>query len=320
MDLMNVLSFIAVASLLVVSPGPNSLLIAKTVPTVGKIAGFMNIAGFVAAFHCHGALSILGISAIVLASAHAFFVVKMLGAAYLCYIGIMALRDAFSRKSSKQIVKPAKLPRTNISAGPHLKEIEHSPSLTDLTYQSQTIPWPIHLVRKMNVFLEAERRLQKKIDLEPTAEDIAAECGMPVADVKRMLVLRDHLTSADVPFKLDGDKPLTGIISGNNDLNPISKLSAFLEGFLTNALNPKTSMFYLAAFPQFITIGDGVAASAYILVFLHTLINVAWFGTMVFLLARLARYTNRGSFQRWLKGVTGIVFIGFGVKLATYRV
>ena len=101
---------------------------------------------------------------------------------------------------------------------------------------------------------------------------------------------------------------------------PASNLSAFVEGFLTNGLNPKTSMFYLAAFLQFITIGDGAAASAYILVLLHTFINVAWFGAMVILLARLVRFSMKGSFQRWLKGVTGIVFIAFGVKLATFRV
>jgi len=51
MDLMNALSFVAVASLLVISPGPNGVLIAKTVATSGKTAGFANVAGFVAAFH-----------------------------------------------------------------------------------------------------------------------------------------------------------------------------------------------------------------------------------------------------------------------------
>jgi threonine/homoserine/homoserine lactone efflux protein len=61
------------------------VLIAKTVPTSGKTVGFANIAGFVAAFYVHGALSILGMSLILVQSAQAFFIVKMLGAAYLCW-------------------------------------------------------------------------------------------------------------------------------------------------------------------------------------------------------------------------------------------
>src|SRR3546814_4392094 len=81
--------------LLVMSPGPNGVLIAKTVPTSGRAAGFANVAGFVAGFYLHGSLSIFGISLILLRSAEAFFVVKMLGAAYLCWIGIKALRDAW---------------------------------------------------------------------------------------------------------------------------------------------------------------------------------------------------------------------------------
>ncbi len=304
---MNALSFVAVASLLVMSPGPNGLLIAKTVPTSGKIAGFANVAGFVAAFHVHGALSILGISAIILASSNAFFFVKFLGAAYLCWIGIKALRDAFSSNDKEQHTEqPNKQTRKSLKSSFHPYRIKHSSLLADLLNQSQSIPWPTHMAKQMEAYLKAEQRLQRKMGREPTAEDIAAECKAQVADVKRMLVLRERILAFNAPHER------------NSNPNPTSKLSAFVEGFLTNMLNPKTSMFYLAAFPQFISVGDGAATTAYILVLLHTLINVAWFGTMVILFARLARFTNRGSFQRWLKGVTGIVFIGFGAKLALH--
>jgi len=318
MDLMNSLSFAAVAALLVMSPGPNGLLIAKTVPTSGKMAGFANVAGFVAAFHFHGALSILGISAIILASSNAFFAVKILGAAYLCWIGFKALRDFYSGSNEAQIVAPAERTRTGINTRLYSEQFKHSPLLMDLLNHAGTIRWPIHMVKKMDVYLKAERRLQKKMDKKPTAENIAALCEKPVADVKRMLELRDRILLSKVSLESDGDRPLLDLIPISNNSNPTSKLSAFFEGFLTNVLNPKTSMFYLAAFPQFIAIGDMAAASAYILVLLHTIINIAWFGTMVILFARLARFTNRESFQRWLKGITGVVFIGFGVRLALY--
>jgi threonine/homoserine/homoserine lactone efflux protein len=52
----DIVTFVFIASLLVISPGPNGVLIAKTVPTSGRVAGLANVAGFVTAFiftgHC----------------------------------------------------------------------------------------------------------------------------------------------------------------------------------------------------------------------------------------------------------------------------
>ena len=95
MDWTQLVSFMLVTSLLVMSPGPNGVLIAKTVPTSGRAAGFANVAGFVTAFYVHGTLSILGISVILVQSAQLFLMVKIAGAAYLCWVGFKALRDAW---------------------------------------------------------------------------------------------------------------------------------------------------------------------------------------------------------------------------------
>ena len=59
--------------------------------------------------------------------------------------------------------------------------------------------------------------------------------------------------------------------------------------------------------------------SAFLLVFLHSVLNAIWFTAMVLLFATLTSMASGKGFQRWLKGVTGVVFIGFGVKLATVR-
>lgn len=209
MDWTQFLSFALVTSLLVMSPGPNGVLIAKTVPTSGRATGFANVAGFVTAFYIHGALSILGISVILVQSANAFMVVKLLGAAYLCWVGFKALRDAWRGVKTVAEVVPAKRKRTMIKA--------------------------------------------------------------------------------------------------------------YGEGFLTNALNPKVSIFYLAAFPQFIPTGEGAIASAFMLVSVHAMINVVWFGAIILLLARLTRFASNGRFQRALKATTGAVFIAFGLKLAAFR-
>lgn len=207
MDIVNLLTFIFVATLLVISPGPNGVLVAKTVPISGRTAGFANVWGFVAAFYVHGTLSILGISVLLVQSAHAFLVFKLLGAGYLFWIGVKSLLAVWKTGQS-----------------------------------------------------------------------------VPVA-------------------------------SAQDSKKVISIRGAFVEGFLTNVLNPKVSMFYLAAFPQFLSIGESVS-QAYFLVSAHAAINLVWFSAMVLLLSQLRGLASSVGFTKWLKSVTGVVFIGFGAKLA----
>ncbi|MGD8325453.1 MAG: LysE family transporter, partial [Sphingomonadales bacterium] len=94
-------------------------------------------------------------------------------------------------------------------------------------------------------------------------------------------------------------------------------VTAFNEGLLTSLLSPKVSMFYLAVFPQFITQKEGAFGVALILLTIHAVLNLIWFSGMILLLSRLTKVAQGGTFQRWLKVITGTVFIGFGVKLAT---
>ena len=113
MTLATVLAFAAMAALLIMSSGPNGVLIARTVPTSGPAAGFANIAGFVAAFFVHGTFAIFGLSVILLQSASLFLAVKLAGAAYLIWIGIKALREAWRGAPAKLAeVVPARRRRT----------------------------------------------------------------------------------------------------------------------------------------------------------------------------------------------------------------
>ena len=105
MEINTILTFIAVATLLVISPGPNSLLITKTVSISETKAGFANIGGFVTAFYLHGTLSILGISLLLVQSAAAFSIFKLLGAAYLIWIGVKALIEAYRTKQTRHSTK-----------------------------------------------------------------------------------------------------------------------------------------------------------------------------------------------------------------------
>ena len=121
MDWTQLATFTFVAALLVMSPGPNGVLVAKTVPLSGRTAGFANVAGFVSAFYLHGILSILGLSALLAQSATIFFIVKMLGAAYLLWIGLKALRDTF--RGGGQIARPRRMKIAGAACGRLLPKV-----------------------------------------------------------------------------------------------------------------------------------------------------------------------------------------------------
>ena len=106
------------ATLLVISPRPNGVLIAKIVPTSGRAAGLAAVLGFFASFYLHGALAILGVSVLLTQSAQAFTLLKLAGAAYLTWIGLRALVAAWRGTPSAPPVTPARRRRALLSAEP----------------------------------------------------------------------------------------------------------------------------------------------------------------------------------------------------------
>ena len=93
-----------------------------------------------------------------------------------------------------------------------------------LMNQTRTIRLPIHVVKEMNVYIKAERRLQQSMDREPTCEDIAMVTDKPVADVQRLMGLRDRVSSVDVAVGKDGERSLLDIIPDENNVDPSEAL------------------------------------------------------------------------------------------------
>lgn len=86
--------------------------------------------------------------------------------------------------------------------------------------QTRTIRLPIHIVKEMNVYLKAQRSLAQLLDHEPTADDIARHLDKPVKTVNKMLKLNERVTSVDVSFGKDFDKPLLETISEEEARSP----------------------------------------------------------------------------------------------------
>jgi threonine/homoserine/homoserine lactone efflux protein len=88
------LSFMAVATVVVLVPGPDTFVVLRTALADGPRAGTWAAAGSGVGNLVWGAASVLGIAALLAASAGAFAVLKLAGAAYLVYLGVQALRAA----------------------------------------------------------------------------------------------------------------------------------------------------------------------------------------------------------------------------------
>ncbi|MBB3196943.1 LysE family translocator [Roseateles terrae] len=210
--------FILTGLLLNVMPGPDSLLIMARSAAHGFRAGSAAALGIGAGTCVHVLAAALGLSALLSASAAAFTVVKLLGAAYLVYLGLSMLLKRRNR--------------------PAATGSESSP---------------------------------------------AAAVSPPVA--------------------------------------PATPRAIFMQGFLTNVLNPKVALFFLAFVPQFISADAPSKALAFI--FLGAIFNfngmlwchlLAWMGAVTGAQVRNRRWSE--PLARWLNRGLGALFLTFGVRLA----
>jgi threonine/homoserine/homoserine lactone efflux protein len=88
------LSFLAVAGVVLLIPGPDTFVVLRTALADGPRAGTWAAAGSGVGNLLWGAASVLGVAAVLAASAGAFATLKLAGAAYLVYLGAMALQAA----------------------------------------------------------------------------------------------------------------------------------------------------------------------------------------------------------------------------------
>ncbi|MFT5219965.1 MAG: RNA polymerase nonessential primary-like sigma factor [Gammaproteobacteria bacterium] len=106
-----------------------------------------------------------------------------------------------------------------------------------LMNQTRTIRLPIHVIKELNTYLRAARKLTQELNREATAEDVAKALKKPRKDVEKMFKLADRVSSFDIPSGGEGDRPLLDIIPDDNNVDPASILqdenvAAHLDGWL----------------------------------------------------------------------------------------
>ena len=87
-------------------------------------------------------------------------------------------------------------------------------------------------------------------------------------------------------------------------------------GLLTNLLNPKVGVFYVALLPQFLPAGADPLGVGLLLAGVHGAISLLWFALLIGLAGALGRWLRRPRTTRAIDGITGVTLVGFGVRLA----
>jgi threonine/homoserine/homoserine lactone efflux protein len=104
----------------------------------------------------------------------------------------------------------------------------------------------------------------------------------------------------------------------NSATHSISYKKLFWQGALTNTLNPKVALFFLAFLPQFINMH--ATQVHWQILFLGTWFNIS--GTLVniavaILFGKIGHWlSNSPRFVLWQERITGVVLVGLGIKVA----
>ncbi len=104
--------------------------------------------------------------------------------------------------------------------------------------QSRTIRIPVHVIREMNLCLQAFRHLEVHKGNEPSVEEVAHLLGKPVADVRYVLNLNERMASLDAPLDIDPALSLIDALPDETILSPELQLQhAELVEFVHQWLN-----------------------------------------------------------------------------------
>jgi RhtB (resistance to homoserine/threonine) family protein len=205
MVIQNFEAFLIAITILTLTPGLDTALVIRNTSRAGFADGCTTSLGICFGLFVHATFSAIGISAILAQSADLFQIVKMVGAAYLIWLGISSLRS-----------------------------------------------------------------------LMKTGQ------GIEVASL------------AHTQFRLT---------------------RSLREGFLSNVLNPKTAVFYLAFLPQFINPDYSPLAQSLLMALIHFAIAMVWQCGLAGALSSAKNLLKNASFMRWMEGTTGVVLVALGIKL-----
>ena len=112
-----------------------------------------------------------------------------------------------------------------------------------------------------------------------------------------------------------------GLPGGPHSAGGDGRWAAFRQGVLSNLLNPKVALFFLALMPQFIGAGSANKVGAFVALGLSFVaLGVVWCVVLAVAAAHLrGAFLRRPSMAGVLNRIAGVMFIALGLRLATAR-
>ncbi len=109
---------------------------------------------------------------------------------------------------------------------------------------------------------------------------------------------------------------------GDHAVDPVSGRrsaggSPWRTGLIANLMNPKIAIFYTGLLPTLAPKSLPPAVGMALLVGVHAVLTFGWLSGYVFLLSRARGYFEKPVVRRAMDRITGVVLIGFGIKVAT---
>ena len=106
-------------------------------------------------------------------------------------------------------------------------------------------------------------------------------------------------------------------ISGMPDVKQVSASQAYGQGILVEVLNPKTALFFLAFFPQFVNPENGSIISQFLILgLIFVVMCIAYTTILAIGTGTIGRLMKRETgISRWGGKVVGLVYIGIGLQV-----
>ena len=116
-------------------------------------------------------------------------------------------------------------------------------------------------------------------------------------------------------------RPRRGDAKGNRfgSAHRLGRITAYRQGALSNLGNPKMAVFFSSLLPQFIARGHASFATLLMLGLLFNAMTLTWLTGYALVVARVGDVLRRDRVRRSMEGVTGLVLVGLGLRLATER-
>ncbi|CCV12359.1 LysE family translocator [Mesorhizobium sp. STM 4661] len=97
----------------------------------------------------------------------------------------------------------------------------------------------------------------------------------------------------------------------------LTAASAFRQGLISDLSNPKMAVFFASLLPQFVPPGGESFAALLGLGAVFAVMTFVWLTLYATVVAKAGDFLRRPSIRRVIEGMTGVVLIGLGIRIAT---